>query len=110
MLVPALVVVEFPSQGPWNKEMASAYRELAIDISTEPGLLWKAWTEAPERSVAGGVYMFSSRQAADDYLAKHVVRLRAWGIDHIDVRTFGVNDQLSEITMLARAAASTSGP
>lgn len=105
-----LVVVEFPSQGPWNKEMANAYRELATDIATEPGLIWKVWTEAPERSVAGGVYLFSTRQSADAYVAKHATRLQAWGIKNIDARTFEVNDELSFITRLRDTMTSPTTP
>lgn len=93
-----LVVFEFPSEGPWGQEMAESYQELAGDIAAENGLVWKVWTEAPERGVAGGVYLFGAERAARAYIAKHAARLRAWGIPDIDVREFGVNRELSRLT------------
>nr|WP_019863881.1 YdhR family protein [Mesorhizobium loti] len=51
-----LLVFEFEFPGPWGEEMARALYGLALDIAQEPGLIWKVWTEAPDRGVAGGVY------------------------------------------------------
>lgn len=93
-----LVVFEFPFAGPWGDEMAGALSGLAADIAREPGLIWKVWTEAPERGVAGGVYLFDSEQAAETYTAKHSARLGGFGIKGIDVRSFAVNERLSELT------------
>ena len=50
-----LLVFEFGFRGPWGKEMAHALNGLALDIAQEPGLIWKVWTEAADRGVAGGV-------------------------------------------------------
>ena len=99
-----LVVFEFPSQGPWGQQMAAAYRELAEDIAREPDLVWKAWTEAPDRSVAGGVYLFETPDGAQAYTAKHAARLKEWGITEIDVRQFEVSPTLSAVTGLDHAA------
>jgi len=93
-----LVIFEFPFSGPWGDEMAGAMQGLATEIADEPGLIWKVWTEAPERSVAGGAYLFDSEAAADAYTKKHSARLAALGITDIDVRSFGVNEPLSVVT------------
>jgi hypothetical protein len=85
--------------------MAAAYRELADDIAREPDLVWKAWTEAPDRLVAGGVYLFETRDGAQAYTAKHAARLKEWGVTDIDVRLFEVNSALSEITGLSHGSA-----
>ena len=48
-----LLVFEFPMEGPWGDEMAAAFSGLAEDIAGETGLIWKVWTEAPERKTGG---------------------------------------------------------
>ena len=78
--------------------MASALMGLAEDIAGEPGLIWKVWTEAPDRGVAGGAYLFETDAAARAYTAKHSARLKEFGITGIDVRTFSVNETLSAVT------------
>lgn len=93
-----LLAFEFPFGGPWGQEMAVALRGLADDIAAEPGLIWKVWTEAPDRGVAGGVYLFDSEENARAYTAKHTVRLNDFGIVDIDVRSFFVNEPLSVMT------------
>jgi hypothetical protein len=93
-----LLVFEFPFSGPWGDEMAAALHGLALDIAGEPGLISKLWTEAPERGVAGGVYLFETEAAASAYTAKHSARLAQFGIAGIDVRSFAVNDALSAVT------------
>ena len=96
-----LLVFEFPYAGPWGDEMGAAMQGLAADIAAEPGLIWKVWTEAPERGTAGGVYLFETEAAAKDYVAKHSARLNAFGISGIEVRQFAANAALSAITRAA---------
>ncbi len=93
-----LLVFEFPMDGPWGDEMAGAFKGLAEDIAGEPGLIWKVWTEAPERKVAGGVYLFEDEASARAYAAKHSERLKGFGITDIDLREYSTNEPLSVIT------------
>ena len=93
-----LLVFEFGFRGPWGKEMAHALNGLALDIAQEPGLIWKVWTEAADRGVAGGVYLFDSVEHAQTYTEKHSARLKDFGITDIDVRSYGVNESLSMAT------------
>lgn len=94
----ALLVFEFPSGGPWGEELAGALRWLAEDIAAEQGLVWKVWTEAPDRGVAGGVYLFGDWQTARAYVEKHSARLAEIGVTGIDVWEFSVNEPLSIVT------------
>ena len=98
MTMTTLVVFEFPFSGPWGDEMAEALQGLAADIAGEPGLIWKVWTEAKERGVAGGAYLFETEEAAKAYTAKHSARLAQFGITGIDVRSFAINEPLSVVT------------
>lgn len=92
-----LLVVEFPSTGPYGAEAATAYADLAADIATESDLVWKVWTEDAERRVAGGVYLFRSAEGAAAYVEKHTARLGGFGITDITVTTYDVNEGLSAV-------------
>ena len=92
-----VLVVEFPSTGPFGAEAASAYDSLARDIAEQEGLIWKVWTEAPERNVAGGVYLFADQAAADAYVEMHTERLAGFGIRDVSVASYEANEELSVI-------------
>ncbi|WIM67825.1 monooxygenase [Corynebacterium breve] len=92
-----LVVFEFPSDGPFGADATEGYRGLAEDISQEKDLIWKVWTEDEARKVAGGVYLFTSDEAADVYIEKHTARLSGFGISDISAVKYQVNDELSAI-------------
>lgn len=93
-----LLQFDFPFHGPWGREMTEAMRDLASDIASEPGLVWKIWTEAPEEHRAGGIYLFESRPEAEAYRNKHSARLAAMGITDIRGIIFGLNEALSAVT------------
>ena len=95
--MPTLLQVDFPFPGPWGSEMTAALRGLAESIASEPGLLWKIWTESPERAEAGGIYLFRDRAAAEAYLAMHTRRLLAAGVAPVNGKLFEVNAALSAI-------------
>ncbi|WP_122261632.1 monooxygenase [Ornithinimicrobium cerasi] len=93
-----LLYFEFPSEGPFGQESAAAYAALAQDISVEDGLIWKVWTEHPETSTAGGVYLFEDAGSAARYVEKHTERLAGFGITDIVAKEFTVNEELSATT------------
>ena len=93
-----LLYFEFPSDGPYGQEAAAAYADLAADISVEDGLVWKVWTEQPETSTAGGVYLFEDAGSAARYVEKHTARLAGFGITGITAKEFTVNEALSDTT------------
>lgn len=92
-----LLQIDFPYEGPWGDDMASALRELAESIGQEPGLLWKIWTENPENHEAGGIYLFSDQATAEAYFAKHLARLDAMGVSQVFAKLFTVNETLSRL-------------
>lgn len=92
-----LLQVDFPYNGPWNEEMATAMRELAESIAKEPGLVWKIWTENKDSNRAGGVYLFTDEKSAQNYLAMHTQRLQSFGIAPVNAMIFEVNQALSLI-------------
>ena len=92
-----LLQVDFPYQGPWGDEMTDAMRALAESIATEPGLVWKIWTENPATQEAGGIYLFADRASAQAYLDMHTARLKGFGVPVVNGKLFEVNDTLSAI-------------
>lgn len=95
--MPYLLQVHFPHQGPWGAEMSSALRGLAESIASEPGLLWKLWTENQATGEAGGVYLFADLPSAEAYLTMHTERLKGFGVPAVEGRIFQVNTELSQI-------------
>lgn len=92
-----LLQIDFPISGPFGEAMSIAFKELAEDIATEKGLIWKIWTENAEKQEAGGIYLFSDEENANRYLHKHTMRLEGFGIQNIKAKIFNVNQPLSLI-------------
>jgi len=93
-----LLQFDFPFSGPWGADMTAAMEGLAQDIATEPGLVWKVWTENRAEGRAGGIYVFDNPEAAAAYREKHSARLAEFGITGINALAFDVNPDLSAIT------------
>ena len=92
-----LLQIDFPIEGPFGEEMTKAFEDLAKDIATEEGLVWKIWTENSTNKEAGGIYLFSDENNAKQYLEKHTKRLNSFGIIDINAKIFDVNVPLSLI-------------
>lgn len=92
-----LLQIDFPIQGPFGKEMSVAFEDLAKDITTEEGFIWKIWTENAQNKEAGGIYLFEDEENANRYLQKHTKRLNSFGIEGIKAKIFDVNLPLSLI-------------
>lgn len=90
-----ILQVDFPYSGPWGDEMTQAMEGLALSIANEPGLIWKIWTADEARQEAGGIYLFSHREAAQAYLDMHTARLKGFGISPVNGKIFAVNEALS---------------
>lgn len=93
-----ILQVDFPFEGPWGAEMSAALEDLARDISNEPGLIWKIWTENEAERRAGGIYHFDNPADAERYRVKHTERLKGFGITEVTAYVFDVNKYLSTIT------------
>ena len=99
------LLFRFPFPGPWGKELTEAVHDLARDIASESGLVWKIWLENCETGHAGGIYLFehAAAAAAERYREKHERRLSAMGFTGITATTFSVNTELSVLTMAGAA-------
>ena len=89
-----VLIFDFPNSA-FGPERTEALKPLAEDIAGQHGLLWKIWTEEPAAGRAGGVYLFSTRAAAEAYHAMHAKRLAARGVTGIEATYRGVNETLS---------------
>jgi len=92
-----ILQVDFPYSGPWGDEMTKAMKDLARSIAEEPGLIWKIWTENETSGEAGGIYLFKDLPSAEAYLSMHTVRLKNFGIPHVNGKIFEVNEPLSKL-------------
>lgn len=93
-----ILQVDFPYTGPFGTEMTQAFTDLAHDIANEPGLVWKIWTENPDNTTSGGIYLFDNEQDVHRYLDKHTKRLVSFGIENVRAAVFQTNQPLSQIT------------
>jgi len=93
-----ILQVDFPHEGPFGEEFSTAFSDLAADIATESGLIWKIWTENEEAKEAGGIYLFDNIDDARRYLDKHTKRLESFGYANIRAKIFAANEPLSKIT------------
>ena len=104
----AIFQCDFPFSGPWGAEMAATYNELAEDIGSEEGLVWKIWTENAAEQRAGGIYLFTSLAEARRYACMHTERLTSLGVKNVVGRLFDINEGLSAITRAPLAVLSRS--
>ena len=63
-----LLQIDFPYSGPFSSAFFDAMKELAEDIATENGLVYKLWTENQETQEAGGIYVFDNLEDVNRYL------------------------------------------
>ena len=90
--------VDFKMDGPFGEEMAEAFSDLAKSINEEDGFLWKIWTENPEAKEAGGIYIFETKETAENYMEMHSKRLIGFGVERVNAKVFAINSKLTEIT------------
>lgn len=95
--MPYLLQVDFEMDGHFRNKMFENFKELAKIINSEPGMIWKIWTESPEDKQAGGVYIFDSYENATKYLRMHTKCLTDAGIRNIRARIFEGSQELSAI-------------
>lgn len=94
-----LLQVDFPHSGPFGDELTAVMSDLAKDIATEQGLIYKLWTESEASKEAGGIYLFDNEKDAERYLQKHTERLEAFGYRNIRGKIFAVNEALSALSV-----------
>ena len=89
--------VDFKHEGPFGEEMVGAFTNLANSINEEKGFAWKIWTENEETKEAGGIYLFETKEDAENYLTMHSKRLNGFGIAQVNGKIFKVNDSLTMV-------------
>jgi hypothetical protein len=64
------------------------------------GLQWKIWLDGTDERRAGGIYLFTDREAAEAYVNGPIVaRMKANpDVQELDIRMFDVRQRMSEIT------------
>jgi hypothetical protein len=81
-------------------EYQSLCESLAETFARLPGMQWKVWILNEAAREAGGIYLFESQQALNDYLtgplAAQVGRHPA--LREISVKTFDVMDGVTAVT------------
>ena len=75
-------------------------RSLAQTFAEVPGLQWKVWLLNEQEKEAGGIYLFSSERAVQDYLSGPIVaQLQGHpAFREISVKRFDVMDEVTAIT------------
>jgi len=93
-----LLQIDFPSHGPWGKDLTNSASGLANHLNKTPGMVWKIWTENSRTGDCGGVYLFTDESSANDFLNEHLQRLDSMGIKNVRAKVLDVNESLSHIT------------
>lgn len=93
-----ILQVNFPMQGPWGDEMASAFGTLGESINEEPGFIWKVWIEDEAAQTAGGIYLFEDRATAEAYADMHSKRMAGFGVSDAVFVISDINEALTAIT------------
>lgn len=81
-------------------EYGEICRAVAQPIADVPGLVWKVWLLNEQEDEAGGVYLFSSERALQDYLSGPIVaQIKSHpAFREISAKTFGVMDEETAVT------------
>ena len=62
-----ILQINFHYNAPTEKVVGNSPR-LVDEVLQAKGLIWKIWIYNAEQQITGGIYLFESEQAAQDYL------------------------------------------
>jgi Putative mono-oxygenase ydhR len=81
----------------WEARYTDDRAKPFLDVA---GLQWKIWLDGADERLAGGIYLFADRAAAEAYAAGPIVaRMKANpDIQELSIRIFDVRQRMSEIT------------
>jgi hypothetical protein len=81
-------------------DLSEAWLNVAQNIADVPGLVWKVWLMNEAKSEAGGIYLFESRAAAENYIGGPIVAaLKASpAVSDISAKLFDVLEEHSAVT------------
>jgi Putative mono-oxygenase ydhR len=91
-------------------EYSEICQSVAQAIADVPGLRWKVWLLNEQEREAGGIYVFDTELALNDYLAGPIVgQIKSHpGLQDLSAKKFDVMEEVTAITRgpaCARAAA-----
>ena len=81
-------------------------RPLARPVADVPGLQWKVWLLNEQQGEAGGIYLFNSEQALEDYVAGPIVsQVKSHpALRELSAKRF---DVMEDVTAVTRGPVST---
>jgi hypothetical protein len=81
----------------WEARYTDARAAQFLEV---PGLHWKVWLDGDAERLAGGIYLFEDRAAAEAYVNGPIVaRLKGNAeLSEVEIRIFDVRARMSEIT------------
>ena len=87
-----VLIVNFTLEGISEEQYHAMCDDIAPAFAAVPGLASKVWLADRETDVYGGVYVFESAEAADEFLSSELFAGvgSTPGLDGITVKRFGV--------------------
>jgi Putative mono-oxygenase ydhR len=81
-------------------EYEKVCQSVARPVADVPGLRWKVWLLNEQEKEAGGIYLFSSKQALQDYLSGPIVaQVKSHpGLRDMSAKQFDVMEGLTALT------------
>ncbi|CAM3622368.1 monooxygenase [Erysipelothrix urinaevulpis] len=95
--MPVILQMHFDKEGPFGEDYVPLGKDRAESINHEPGFIWKLWTENPDEKLAGGIYLFDTKENAQNYADMHLNRLKSLGFKNFETHIFEINETLSDI-------------
>lgn len=95
-----VLIVNFTLEGISEEQYQAMCDDIAPAFAAVPGLASKVWLADPEAGVYGGVYVFESAEATDEYLSSELFAGvgSTPGFAGITVTRFGVLDGPTSMT------------
>ncbi len=83
-----------------KEEYEQAVSPLADKFANVPGLKWKIWILNPEKSEAGGIYLFENQASLDNYLAGPLAETVTThpALSNFSIKQFGIMKDITQIT------------
>jgi len=83
-----------------KEEYEQAVSPLADKFANVPGLIWKIWILNPEKSEAGGIYLFENQASLDEFLAGSLAKTVTGhpALSNFSVKQFAIMKDITEIT------------
>ena len=83
-----------------KEEYEQAVSPLADKFANVPGLKWKIWILNPDKSEAGGIYLFENQASLDEFLAGPLAKTVTShpALSDFSVKQFGIMEDITKIT------------